>query len=134
MPPAEGRARSVQMEAVQSERAPVKFAVSFGSVRGLLQYSPHNVTYARRHGDTYTQAHTMRKLVPVTLRALLARINRKLKPEMKSLKTARGDRMRQDVGDFYIIDVRRNFVMASHVDPEEYGRDLGVLREYETVV
>jgi hypothetical protein len=80
-----------------------------------------------------TRAPAGRK-VPITLRALIARINRKLKPEMEALKATRGERARADLGDFYIVDVGRNFLVASHVDPETYGRELGVLRDYEVVI
>lgn len=72
--------------------------------------------------------------VPVSVRSVIARINRKLKPDLEALKITRGDRMRQTVGDYYIIDYRRNFILNTKVDPAEMGRDLGVLKEYEEVV
>jgi hypothetical protein len=71
--------------------------------------------------------------IPVTMRALLQRINRRLAPELQGVKKLRGERARVELGDFYIIDFNRNFVLAAHVDPEELGRELGVLREYERV-
>jgi hypothetical protein len=56
-----------------------------------------------------------------------------LRPEMEALKATRGERARADLGDFYVVDVDRNFLVATHVDPEAYGRELGVLRQYEVV-
>jgi hypothetical protein len=76
------------------------------------------------------------KKVPVTVRALIARINRKLALHDLQLKTARGTRMRVDVGDYYVINVRFNGLMQRYrdCDPEELARELGVLRQYEEVV
>ena len=79
-----------------------------------------------------TEAPTGAK-VPVSMRALIARINRKLKPDTEALKAARSARARQDFGDFYVIDHKRNWLVARNVDPEAYGRELGVLHDYEVV-
>jgi hypothetical protein len=72
--------------------------------------------------------------VPVTVRALIARINRKLAPDLQ-LKIARG-RARVDVGDYYVVNTRINGVMQRYkdCDPEELGRELDVLKGYEVVV
>ena len=67
------------------------------------------------------------------MRALIARINRKLQPELEALKATRGGRARVDLGDLYVIDFGRNFLVAANVDPEVYERELGVLRDYEAV-
>jgi hypothetical protein len=71
--------------------------------------------------------------VPVTLRAVIQRINRKLAADDEVLKTLRGDRWRGDLGDYYIVNINRNSVTAQHVDPEELGRELGVVRGFEQV-
>lgn len=68
----------------------------------------------------------MRK--PVSMRALIARINRKLKPEFKALKATRGARAKLDFGDYYVVEYNHNFIDAAHVDPEGWGRDLGFWR------
>lgn len=75
----------------------------------------------------------MTKKVTVSLRATIQRINRKLKPDLQSVKTARGERLRQEVGDYYIIDYDRNYVADKDIDPEAYARELGVLQPWETV-
>lgn len=73
--------------------------------------------------------------VPITMRALLQRINRKLSAEgHEQVKTTRGDRWRSELGDYYVVDLNRNMITAKHVKPVEWGRELGVLREWETVV
>jgi hypothetical protein len=71
--------------------------------------------------------------VPVTLRALIQRINRKLADSGQCLKAARGEKARQEVGDYYTVDVRLNFLVEKDVDPETLGRDLGVLKVWECV-
>jgi hypothetical protein len=71
--------------------------------------------------------------VPVTLRALLQRINRKLGKEDERLVTARGEKARVELGDYYILNVNRNWLVSQHVDPETLGRELGVLRAWEAV-
>jgi hypothetical protein len=68
-----------------------------------------------------------RKAVPVTIRALIQRINRKLEQNDQRLRTARGS----DLGRYYILDFKHNSVVKRHVDPEALGRDFGVLKDYE---
>lgn len=76
---------------------------------------------------------TKQNQVPVTVRATIARINRKLAHEGEQLRTARGDRSWSNLGNHYIVDVNRNFVVADHVEPEKLARELGVLRPWEVV-
>ena len=72
--------------------------------------------------------------VPVTQHALIQRINRKLYPDDRVLKVSRGARMELDVGRYFVLNFRINGVVLRDADPEELGRDLGVLREHEHVV
>jgi hypothetical protein len=72
--------------------------------------------------------------VPVSMKALLARINRKLAGQGEQLKAARSARARLDCGDFYIIDTRENALVGRNVDPVAMGRELGVLRAWEQIV
>jgi hypothetical protein len=69
----------------------------------------------------------------VSLRALILRINRKLKTNNEVLKMPRGDRQKRELGDFYIFDSNRDAIIAKDVDPESYGREIGVLRAWEQV-
>ena len=73
----------------------------------------------------------MKQKVPVTMRAIVQRINRKLAPNMEKLLAARSERVRLDLGDYYVVDQRRNFLIHKDVDPETYAREIGVLAEWE---
>jgi hypothetical protein len=72
--------------------------------------------------------------IPVTMRSVMQRINRKLRESGEILKTARGAQARGMIGDYYIISSRNGNIMRHHVNPEELGRKLGVLQNYEEVL
>lgn len=69
--------------------------------------------------------------VPVSERAILQRINRKLKSGWKQLKTGRGLLLERTIGRYYVIDIRRNCVTQQYVDVEELARELKVLQSWE---
>lgn len=69
----------------------------------------------------------------VTRRALIARINRKLRPRGEKLRTARSQGVELDLGRYFVVDVQDNSVMYPHADPEVWGRDLGVIAPSESV-
>jgi hypothetical protein len=71
---------------------------------------------------------------PVTLRALVQRINRSLAKDDELLRKSRGLRMALAVGDWYIVNIRRNWIVGKNVDPEALGRDLEVLHPWEKVI
>lgn len=76
-----------------------------------------------------------RERVPVTMRALMQRINRKLRADDRQLRAARGEgNARHALGDFYLVDFNRNAVIEKDVDPEALGRELAVLRPWEQIV
>jgi hypothetical protein len=53
----------------------------------------------------------------MTTKALIQRINRKLKPNLRVLKTTRGNGcLRVNFGRYYVFDIRRNCVIEDHVD------------------
>lgn len=64
-------------------------------------------------------------------RALIQRINRRLKGDGEQLRTARSSRVALSVGRHYIIDVQRNFIAHRDVALEALGRKLGVLQPWE---
>jgi len=72
--------------------------------------------------------------VPVTARALIQRINRALAKDNEILKTTRGERAVQDLGQYYVLDFNMNAVMRKDVDIEEFGRQLGALKDFEKLV
>ena len=63
--------------------------------------------------------------------ALMQRINRILKNDMRQLKKTHGKRTRRDVGDYYILDYNRNIIKETFVDIEKLGRRLKVLNTNE---
>ncbi len=44
------------------------------------------------------------------------------------------DESKCHLGEWYIVNFNRNTIVAGHVDPEELGRELGVLRDWERLV
>jgi hypothetical protein len=75
------------------------------------------------------------KKVEVSRRAVIARINRALKPDNEQLRITRSERMRQQVGDWYIIDHSRNLMgLADNWSSlDQVARDLGVLKAWEVI-
>ena len=72
----------------------------------------------------------------VTERALVQRINRKLAHGGRlgqKLHKYRGGRWRTNLGDFYVIDGETGFLVQTHVDLEQYGRQVGALAEWEAL-
>jgi hypothetical protein len=69
--------------------------------------------------------------VPVSLRAIVQRINRKLAEDDEILKKTRGERWRGDLGDWYIVNFRTNALVAPHVVPADEARERGVLKPNE---
>jgi hypothetical protein len=74
--------------------------------------------------------------VLVSMRALIQRINRKLRHNGEVLKVARGSRAEAeaDVGRYFIVNIKRNLLVNDHCDPEAVGREIGVMAEYERLV
>jgi len=71
------------------------------------------------------------KRVPVSRRAIVQRIKRKLAASGRRFKASRGSRARADLGEYYILNERRNVVAEKYVDLEAYARELGALAEWE---
>jgi hypothetical protein len=70
--------------------------------------------------------------VPMSERALLARINRRLVKDGQKMKLCPPDsRWYNDLGRYYVIDVSINGITAKDCDLEGWGRDLGCLKPYE---
>lgn len=73
----------------------------------------------------------------VTLRALVQRINRRLKKDCQQLRKNRGGPYTETLGDWLVIDLWRNAITVPYIngvdDLVEFGRELGVLANYEEV-
>ena len=62
---------------------------------------------------------TMLAKVPVTMRALVQRINRRLAKEQKVLKKARGCAVTQEFGPYYLLNWSSHTVEQMQVEPGE---------------
>ena len=75
--------------------------------------------------------------VPVTMRAIVQRINRKLAADgYRRLKQSRGRPWKyldRDVGKWFLVDGSRNRVERTHVNQEEFAKELGVVKPWEEV-
>jgi len=92
---------------------------------------------AYRADDSISEmsSHSRAKVkVPISMRALVGRINRKLEPDRQQLKITRAGRTRSELGAFYLLNFSGLSVIKDHVDPVALGRKLGVLQEWEDVV
>jgi hypothetical protein len=54
-------------------------------------------------------------------RALIQRINRKLRHDCEMLKTARSPRVASNLGWYYILDWRRNLVLNTRINQRAAG-------------
>ncbi len=72
--------------------------------------------------------------IPVTERAALQRINRKLKGDYRQVRKTRTARDRGNLGEYFLLDTYRNFVVDTYVDLETMAKSLGVMGEWETVI
>jgi|SRR6185437_4049782 len=73
--------------------------------------------------------------VPVTERALYQRIDRKLRKEDgECLRTCRGGKWETTLGRYYSVNIYRNSIESMNIPLEKWGRELGVLKPWETVV
>ena len=70
---------------------------------------------------------------PVSENALIKRINRKLKLQDQALRKARSERVRLDLGQYFIVDFRRNLSLDTNINIEEFGREIGVLAPREVL-
>ena len=68
----------------------------------------------------------------ISTSALIRRINRKLAHREQILCVSRGEREKQNVGDYHVID-HSNTVVMTFINLEPYARDLGVMGEWETL-
>lgn len=76
-------------------------------------------------------ARKLQKL-KVSERALFARINRKIHDDDLMLRRCPATRRDyHELGDIYAVNWRINGISDTHIDLEEYGREVGALKDYE---
>ncbi|MCK6490047.1 MAG: hypothetical protein L6R48_17300 [Planctomycetes bacterium] len=69
---------------------------------------------------------------PLTLRALLARLNRALAKEEMVLRACRADsKWHDELGDYYLVNLRSNDISAKRVDPLDLAKEKGVIKPFE---
>jgi hypothetical protein len=68
----------------------------------------------------------------VAIGALIMRINRRLNRQRRELKITRGQTARRELGNYYVLDLDQNLVVATHLDPERTGRELRVVDPVRT--
>jgi len=76
--------------------------------------------------------------VPISKPALIERINRKLAagagPRVhRQLRVNRTNRWWSELGDCYLINIKSNHLLKGHVDPQEFGQNLGVIHPWEEI-
>jgi len=71
--------------------------------------------------------------LPITLRALLQRIDRALAKKDQCLKKTLSEQAVRELGEYYILDRNKMVALKDHVDPKALGKELGVLESYEEV-
>ena len=49
-------------------------------------------------------------------KTLCQRINRRLRPNFQTVRKTRGDRHKQSLGDYYLLDTYQNAIIDTHVD------------------
>lgn len=74
----------------------------------------------------------MSNLTPVPHTAVIARINRRLSKDGRILRTSRpNSRWLSDNGNFYIVDIDLNSIVAQHVCLDSLAIDERVLADHE---
>jgi hypothetical protein len=68
--------------------------------------------------------------VPVSERALIQRVNRRLEKFGQCLRKTREGQW-PTLGDYHVIDLKGNYVSQHHVDIERLGRKLKALQRWE---
>jgi hypothetical protein len=68
----------------------------------------------------------------ITRQAAIQRINRHLKKEDRVLRKNRRE-SDSTLGEYFIVDLRRNVIWDKDADVEEVGREIGALKPYEKI-
>jgi len=63
----------------------------------------------------------------------MRRVNDKLRPESKRMYRALGAERREQLGEYFIVDLTRANIAEAHVELGERARQLGVIKDWEKV-
>ncbi len=72
--------------------------------------------------------------IAIDKRALIDRVNRRLKKNNQRLYRAKGANMLKDLGACYIVDLSKEHVAQRHVKLEKFAREIGALKPYEYIM
>jgi hypothetical protein len=70
---------------------------------------------------------------PVSMKALVRRVNRRLVKQGQKLIKTRGERVRAELGDMYVIDTNTSALILFRVNVEVLARELGALQTWQKV-
>jgi hypothetical protein len=70
-------------------------------------------------------------LSKISGRALMQRINRRLAEKGQLLRKSRKLDVKNNLGEYYTININRNVVEDSHIDLQDFGRKIGALAPQE---
>lgn len=71
------------------------------------------------------------KKVPVSKRAVIARINRALAKENQTLRVSRSNAERSNFGEAFILDTMHNTVVAHQISINDLAVEIGALKAFE---
>lgn len=73
----------------------------------------------------------MEQKIPVSSRAVLARVNRILGKEGKALRFSRSQGEKANLGEGYILNTEKGAIEHSHVSLKEWAQKLGAIKAFE---
>lgn len=71
--------------------------------------------------------------VTITMRAVLQRINRRLASDKKQLRSSWGVAAADELGDYYLLDLKKSTIDTKKVDPVALAKRLGVMKPWEVL-
>ena len=75
----------------------------------------------------------MKGKVPISERAAIQRLNRVLAKDGEMLKKSRPSKFFNELGEFYLLDIERNFIVEKDVDLEALAREHKALAAWEVL-
>jgi hypothetical protein len=76
----------------------------------------------------------MKDKVSVTTRSLIQRINRALGPDQILKSNRRSDRMSEELGVYYVLDIKQKIVIQRHVDLVQIAKRLNAIEPWEYLI
>jgi hypothetical protein len=70
-------------------------------------------------------------LISIDRQAVLRRVNRRLKARGEQMFRTRGQRAAREVGEWFVVNLKKSSVTGSGLELEACARQLGALRAWE---